>query len=461
MAMIGGRVLADPLQSAPDPSPTMADLKLGSPWAPYGLRDDPFFQQPLQPTDDDDAPRPITLFVGRDAELTLVANQILGSSNSRAILEGDAGVGKTSFVSRLKTELGQHEVLMHADPVRVRPGMTGQQFIAEVLKVLLQIWATVNAHESGMLRKVGRAAQREAAVDAESAFWRRVGRLIRGEDSTAAGVNVAVIGAHREHVRIPAEVGDVSLFDELAQAVAYLSRRGERKVLIHVDNMENLSLEATKDASQLIQQVRDCFLVDDSHWLFVGTTGIREHIFRASEQVSGIIPFAIPLQPLAAEQVAELLTRRYHHLRRGMHLTPPVAPGDGATLYRRYHGQLRAFLSLLSNAVQRHAASAPGTPLAVEDIVAVMAPGFRDEKLVRRIGAADTESLAKAMAGRAFDAEIRVTDLAGATGMTQASASKLAQRLIKAGVIRQSRTQGKSVYYRLAHGDLTVALNLA
>ena len=440
----------------------MADLKLGSPWAPYGLRDDPFFQQPLQPTADDEAPRPITLFVGRDVELTLLANQILGSSNSRAILEGDAGVGKTSFVSRLKSELGKHEVLMHAEPVRVRPGMTGQQFIAEVLKVLLQIWATVNADESGgAFRKAGRAVKREASVDAESSFWRRVGRLIRGEDSTAAGVNVAVIGAQREHVRIPAEVGDVSLFDELAQAVSYLSRSGTRKVLVHVDNMENLSLQATKEASQLIQQVRDCFLVDHSHWLFVGTTGIREHIFRASEQVSGIIPFAITLQPLAAEQVAEILTRRYEHLRRGMHLTPPVTPADGAALYRRYHGQLRAFLSLLSNAVQRHAASAPGTPLTVADIVAIMAPGFRDEKLVRRIGAADTESLVRVMAGRPFDAEIRVTDLAGATGMTQASASKLAQRLIKAGVIRQSRTQGKSVYYQLAHGDLTVALNLA
>jgi hypothetical protein len=439
----------------------MADLKLGSPWAPYGLRDDPFFQQPLQPTADDEAPRPITLFVGRDAELTLVANQILGSSNSRAILEGEAGVGKTSFVSRLKAELGKHDVLMHADPVRVRPGMTGQQFVAEVLKVLLQIWATVNADEGGLFRKAGRAAKREAAVDAESAFWRRVGRLIRGEDSIAAGVNVAVVGAQREHVRIPAEVGDVSLFGELAEAVSHLTKRGQRKVLIHVDNLENLSLEATTDAARLIQQVRDCFLVDYSHWLFVGTTGIRDQIFRASEQVSGIIPFAIPLKPLAPDEVAELLTRRYGHLRRGMHLVPPVAPDDGAALYRRYHGQLRAFLSLLSNAVQRHAASAPGTALRVADVVAVMAPTFRDEKLVGRIGPADTESLAKVMAGQPFDAEFRVTGVASALGVTQAAASKFAQRLIKAGVIRQSRTQGKSIYYQLAHGDVTVALNLA
>lgn len=440
--------------------PQMADLKLGSPWAPYGLRDDPFFQQPLQPTDDDEAPRPITLFVGRDDELTLVANQILGSSNSRAILEGDAGVGKTSFVSRLKTELGKHDVLMHVDPVRVRPGMTGQQFVAETLKVLLQIWATVNADDGGLLRRAGRAAKREVAADTESAFWRRVGRLIQGEDSIAVGMNIAAVGAQLEHVRIPAEVGDVSLFDELAQAVSYLTMRGKRKVLIHVNNLENLSLEAAGDAARLIQQVRDCFLVDYSHWLFVGATGIKEQIFRASEQVSGIIPFAIPLGALAPEQVAELLTRRYRHLRQGIRLTPPVAPDDGAALYRRYRGQLRAFLSLLSNAVQRHAASAPGTPLRAVDVVARMASTFRDEKLVARIGASDTEALVKIMAGHPFDAEIRVRDVTETLGLTQAAASKMVQRFVKADVLRQSRMQGKNVYYQVAHGDLTVALDL-
>lgn len=440
----------------------MSDLHLGSPWAPYGLRDDPFFQQPLEPTTADEAPRPITLFVGRDAELTLVANQVLGSSNSRAIVEGTAGVGKTSFVSRLKAELGRHQVLMHADPVRVLPGMTSRQFVAEVLKVLLQIRATVAAAEPGTpMRKVGQRVKRGATGDADGAFWRRIGRLIQGEDTIGGGLSVAGVGAQRELSRIPAEVGDLSLFDELTQAVAHLTQHGTRKVLIHVNNLENLTLDATRDAASLVQQVRDAFFTDWSHWLFVGTTGIHEEVFRASEQVSGTIPFAITLDPLSAGEVEELLGRRYRHLRMGIRLTPPVSPTDGATLYRRYRGQLRAFLSLLSNAVQRHAAYAPGVPLSVADVVATMAPTFHVEKLVKRIGAADAESLAAVLSGAAFDTEFRVADVVTARRITQAAASKFVQRLLAAEVIRQVRTQGKSVYYQVAHGDLTVALNLA
>lgn len=238
---------------------------------------------------------------------------------------------------------------MHADPVRVRAGMTDQQFMAEVLKVLLQIHATVAVENTaGGLRKAGRTLKQDVALDAESAFWRRVGRLIRGEDSISGGMTVMAGGGQRAHIRIPAEISDLSLFDELAKAVAYLAKGG-KKVLIHVNNLENLTLEAAADAARLMQQVRDCFLVDHSHWLFVGTTGIEQQIFRASEQVNGIVPFAVPLDPLAPDEVAELLRRRYHHLQKGIHVTPPIDPNDGATLYRRYDGELRTFLSLLSS----------------------------------------------------------------------------------------------------------------
>lgn len=57
--------------------------------------------------------------VGREAELVLAANQVLGAASSRAIVQGEYGVGKTSFVGRLRTALAGHGVLTHARPVRV------------------------------------------------------------------------------------------------------------------------------------------------------------------------------------------------------------------------------------------------------------------------------------------------------------------------------------------------------
>jgi hypothetical protein len=72
---------------------------IANPWTPYGLGDDPFFQDPLAPTDD--PTRPISLFVGRAAEVQLLGGQVVGSLSSRAVVQGGAGVGKTSVVNRL------------------------------------------------------------------------------------------------------------------------------------------------------------------------------------------------------------------------------------------------------------------------------------------------------------------------------------------------------------------------
>lgn len=446
----------------------MPALAIANPWTPYGLGDDPFFQDPLAPTDD--PARPISLFVGRGAEVQLLGGQVVGSLSSRAVVQGSAGVGKTSFVNRLKAALADHGVLTHEEPVRVRPGMTPRQFCAEVLRVLLQIRATLEQERAGGRAGYTRAAlAAETSGDTEAVFWRRVGRVVEGEDSVAGGLTLGPVGAQRERVRIPSEVPELSLFDELAQALAYLAgdqrhpegRRGtaeRRRVLVHVNNLENLSREEAGAAAGLMQDVRDAFLFPHGHWLFVGAGDIEHAVF-AAPQVRGIIPVAVTLEPLGAGEVAELLDRRYRHVQRGVRLTPPVAPTDAAELYTRYRGDLRNYLRLLSRAVQHYAVGAPGRPLDAAAVVRLMAPVYRAE-LVRRLGPADAAHLESATRGQMPDAEFRVTDLAARTGLTQAAASKIVQRLLAAGALAPGRVAGKSVYYRLAGGDFTVALGL-
>lgn len=439
----------------------MPRIEIASPWAPYGLSDDPYFQQPLEPDSDPDASRSIALFVGRDEEIRLLGGQVVGSSSSRAIVQGTAGVGKTSFVNRLKVTLSEHGVLTHAEPVRVAPGMTPRRFIAAVLKVLNQMRASMAVSASaGTLARAARTAKRAAALGDEDAFWLRVGRIVDGEDSLAGGVSVAAFGAQQQRVRIPSEVEEMSLHGELVQAVAYLTDRGARRVLIHVDNLENLSRDDVTAAAGLMQDVRDAFLVEHSHWLFVGTTDIEDQIFRATPQVSGIIPFAVTLEPLDADQVAELLDRRYHHLQRGMRPAPPVAPKVAATLYARYHGHLRDFLRLLSGAVQRQANIAPGTPLGAEDVVTLMQSRYYRDVLVKRIGQGDAEHLRTILAGKPHVTEFRAADIKQATGMSHTAAGKLIHRLLEAGVIAQARERANSTYFRIVSGDATVALGL-
>lgn len=428
----------------------LSPLAIGSPWTPYGLRDDPFFQAPLQAGAEGGAARSMTLFVGRDEELRILASQVVGATSSRAIVEGVAGVGKTTFVNRFKTELARHGVLTHAEPVRVTPGMSPREFVGEVLKALLQMHAMLQAATAagpggGVLRRAVRrgtqVVQDEIGLTDDAAFWRRISRLIAGEDSVAIGL---------------------SLFDELAEALRRLTGGEGRRVLVHVNNLETLSQDNGSQAARLMQNVRDVFLADWGHWLFVGTTGMADTIFRATPQVSSIIGAETRLAPLAPPEVAELIRRRYQHLHLGDRvaaLTPPIEPDVGAALYARYRGHLRAFLMLASRAVQRRAIAAPGVPLTADDVLQVMAPRHW-ETLSARLGTADTEHLRAIVGGRPSDTEFRVADVTRATAITQASASKLVDRLERAGIILQTRTEGRSTYYQVRDGDVTIALGM-
>lgn len=67
-------------------------------WTPFGLERDPFFQNELSATDEALYPAS-AYFVGRASELERVATTVGSGVSSCTVVEGDAGVGKTSFVN--------------------------------------------------------------------------------------------------------------------------------------------------------------------------------------------------------------------------------------------------------------------------------------------------------------------------------------------------------------------------
>jgi DNA-binding MarR family transcriptional regulator len=88
-----------------------------------------------------------------------------------------------------------------------------------------------------------------------------------------------------------------------------------------------------------------------------------------------------------------------------------------------------------------------------------MAPRYWTD-LVKRLGESDAGHLAKMLRGKRYDAELRVTDVARELSVTQPAATYAVRRLLKARVIERTRAEGKSVFYGVRDGDLTVALSL-
>ncbi len=414
----------------------MASLAIGNPWLGWGLTRDPFFQEALTPEADSLHPAE-PLHVGRERELVLAANQVLGSASSRAIVQGEYGVGKTSFTNRLKTALADHGVLTHARPVRVTRDMRAREFEAEVLRALLHIRASLPDE------------QRPREADADTAFWRRAARLVEGEDTFGGGVGALGVSVSQSPGRIAAERRDLALYPEIAGAVERLSvapggpAHARRRVLVHVNNLENLTRHAAEAATALFLDLRDYLLIPHSHWLFVGAADLEARVFAPEPPLHSIVPLVVDLAPLTAGEVGQVLARRYQALKaERRRLVPPVAPEAVPVLYARYGGNLRGFLRLLSRATQATPVVDPA-PLGAAVLLERAAAPLRAE--LRRVVRDDFAALERIARQAAVGpgGHVRQASLPGQLGLVKSSVSELVARLEHHRVLRLARESAR------------------
>ena len=164
-------------------------------WTPYGLERDPFFQNELSASDEALYPAS-AFFVGRAAELERVATTVGSGVSSATVVEGDAGVGKTSFVNALKARLAAGGALTHEQPIRVFDDTSFHALVTEVLRTLLEIRST--QLEAGVARF------RKASARTEQ-LWDKVATIAEGNTRRGGSLGVAgvSVGHEREHGRAP------------------------------------------------------------------------------------------------------------------------------------------------------------------------------------------------------------------------------------------------------------------
>ena len=150
---------------------------------------------------------PAHLGQGRDPELQRVRRRLSTDTATRTIIEGAPGIGKTSFVNRLKSDLAKHGIATYDRPIRIDSKSTRSSFVADVLRTLLRI-------------RLGMGPSNGAGV------WARTVRLLEGQDLTGGSVSVMGVGggftrsyAAPQASRILLYEHRVRRWEELARAV--------------------------------------------------------------------------------------------------------------------------------------------------------------------------------------------------------------------------------------------------
>jgi hypothetical protein len=308
-------------------------------WRVYNLRGSPFFQETLQHGHDR---RTLDLFVGRDAELRQLHEYIRGRDSSRQAVAGPSGIGKTTLVQRLKFAALAEGYFTRDDLVPFLAGDTPESFFARALSEVFAI-ILANRPQSG-----GHEAMQEAEQTVRAIRLSTGGAslsLLGAGGGFSRGVSLSTpkdILVHGPHI--------------LANMLAMVRDSGEsRGVVLHLNNLENLSGSDLQRAATTLQSLRDILLMlDGLHVVLVGTTDAVHHVVNANAQVRNVFRAPLVLESLALPQVCDLLSARYDKWRldESFPARAPVEQEVIERLWSVFRGDLRGLLKALDDGVE-------------------------------------------------------------------------------------------------------------
>lgn len=406
-------------------------------WNPYNLQESPFFQADLRPTG---SGRPLDLFVGREREAERLLARIGGASSSRETVEGQPGFGKTTLAQYVKARAAEAGYASYPDPVSAAGVDTAETLL---LRLLRYVYDTLTS-------RLGDAVLTDPVIEAS----RRLIFDIRVRDIKVAA-QIAGFGLDREVVErtepAPFHSPLLSVPALLKELPAVARRHGLRGIVVHLNNLENLTSDAERaQTATALRDLRDIFLIDGYHFILVGTSDAVRALITPHAQVRSVFGLSQPLAPLSRDEFLALLARRYSHLR----LDPdaavraPVAHDAAAEVYRIYRGDLRGTLRALDAATQELIgyAGPPGTPVGAESLFSVLVPMLQAE--------ADA-ALSEVLQDRFYSLhrmgvpEFTQRDLIDLWGITQGTVSEQLKELQRLGYVQETRRQGRQIWYTL------------
>jgi DNA-binding transcriptional ArsR family regulator len=409
-------------------------------WERFGFRDNPFDTRALSMASDSRL-SVAEAFVGRDeesAESQLMTNFLRNPGGGRAVVEGDVGVGKTTFVNfhrYLWERQARSKLLTPASEVSVQGEWGPREFLVSVIGALAGRLA-LNMKPSDRQKD-----QLLAEVDALT------GVLVRQSFNVTGGITVLGSGAsggsgksvtvHRGEVNQP------TLRRYLDKLMDRVRRAKYAGAILHLNNLELLARRDPDGLIRFFDEIRDCLQTPNIYFVFVGYTGMFQEIVVPRERVRSIF-FGHPiyLAPLSCDEVHHAIELRYKLLA----IKPKrwIRPVDDTLidhLYEVFSGKIRFIMDAITTLVSR-------LPEGVTATLATQAAKELLRQLTReRIRSLLTDSEQKVLLAAVQQRRFTNSSLVKATRKSKQNVAKYLGRLTRLNLVHVAERRGRSVFY--------------
>jgi len=415
-------------------------------WGLYNLRSSPFFQATLRA---DSEATPLRLFVGRQRERQLLLTTIGSSASSRQAVAGRPGIGKTTLVQTVKADAQAEGYWSSDEIIPISAEGASDQLLGQLL--------------SGVYDAVLANCPTAGGPEVEAAQQLVRSIRLRGGGLTLSAFGVGLGGSQSESVATPPGALLLDGPRVLRDLLRYAIGCGARGIVLHLNNLENLSEADASRAADLLRGIRDQALLHDGlHLIVVGTTDAVRTVVQSHTQIRSVFSNPLALEPLDLTEVKQLLANRYEALQQdpGKPWRPPVTDAVVQSLYELFRGDLRGLLKALEDGITAllglTAGGAEAAPVGLDDLLLTLRQRNQAE-LQEQLGETAWERL---VAWAQVDpASIQTqAELVGLWAVKQPSVSQTLQQLIEAGAVEALPRRGREAIQYLMAGTARLAL---
>lgn len=411
-------------------------------WEEYGFKGNPYSTKALSLHKDSDL-HVEKAFVERQnpQESNLLKNLIGSTGGNRLVIEGEVGVGKTTFVNyyrylaeykvkkqdRLFTSFGEISFQQH---------WSVKDFLLNIISHILHKLILVNG-----LKKVSSYPFLEELLVLDKVYLRYSYQAEGQIFGCGGGLS------KNKQISIP-KISEARLKFYVEELINFVITEYEyRGVVLHFDNLELLADSNIKNLQQIFQDIRDSLQMDHVYYIFIGQTGLFRKVISPLERVRSIFfgwPIFIP--PLTQQEVISALEKRYEiFAMKNVKWTKPLEDDCILFLYNLYNGKIRFIMDAIQAIISRFPVSV-GKPLSVKEVSHFLFL-FMEEKMTQLLSKKEFQVLMQAASLEKFTN----TELAKAISLDTSNTLKIVQKFTQYGFANVVDKKKKSVIYEVSN----------
>lgn len=409
-------------------------------WEKLGLKENPYDFKPLGI---DEMSR--KLFVGRSNELSKLDSLISGNKGGLIIVEGEVGVGKTSFVNNFQYGKWQKEkILPSFRKIELSANTDPVNFMLSVFSNML--FSLEEVLDSKVLKKFSEHSTAKSYV----------AKTI--DSGLGANINLFGFGggvSKQKTVSQPPSVMLPTILVALDEWIKFVIEKTKFKgIIIPIDNFDIVD---EKTILSFLNTMRDT-LIDRQHiwWIIVGQKGLSSLIENNAHRVSEVITGKpVVLESMSLKEINDMIDLRYKFLKKSKEVEKIIPDEIIKILYLVSKGEARYILKRITDMIYAFMTEFPTEKKISLNVAKKML--YDDAKT--RIENADLTSrktviLQKMSSLGAFQSkDYKKLKLNNAPAVID-----YVEQFRAKGFITKIETTGKSVYYR-TRGDVNIYFN--